>query len=218
MNSNHAAIIDYGLGNLFSIQRACDHVGLVSKITSDRGEIESAAALILPGVGAFGDAMAALHNLDLVGPLKDAAASGKPLFGICLGLQLLFSDSAEFGKHQGLDLIPGSVVRFDNPVTDGRTLKVPQVGWNQILPREQPWKDTLLDGVPEGAFMYFVHSYHAKPTDPAVRFSISRYGNIEFCSAVRHQNIMATQFHPERSGVEGLKIYKNLKMIMDNNR
>jgi glutamine amidotransferase len=211
------AIVDYGMGNLFSVSQACQHVGLDETITSSRDEILSADAVILPGIGAFGDAMATLKRLDLVEVLRDVAASGKPLIGVCLGLQLLMAESFEFGRHQGLGIIEGEVVRFDNPMEGTRKLKVPQVGWNSIYQVERQdngkddgWKDSPYAGIKDGEFMYFVHSYIVRPEDRNVILSVSRYGQVEFCSSIHSGNIFACQFHPERSGSEGLKIYRNL--------
>jgi glutamine amidotransferase len=213
------AIVDYGLGNLFSVEQACRAVGLCGSITAARDDIENADAVILPGVGAFGDAMTTLRRLDLVGVLRDTAATGKPLVGVCLGVQLLMSVSCEFGSHEGLGLIPGEVVPLTEPREAGRRLKVPQVGWNRISahPRSAPerWSGTLLEGLHDGEFMYFVHSYIVVPQDPAVILSMTRYGDIEFCSSVQSRNIFACQFHPERSGRRGLDIYHNLHRLLD---
>jgi len=206
-----AAIVDYGLGNLFSVSRACGHAGMSPVITSSADDILAADIVFLPGVGAFGDAMDALRRADLVKPLLDYAQSGKPLVGICLGLQLLMSESREFGVHDGLGLIEGPVVRFDNPREGDRALKVPQVGWNRISPPAggPDWSGTLLDTTGNGEYMYFVHSYHACPASPSTILAISRYGDREFCSAVRSDNVYAFQFHPEKSGPAGLEIYRS---------
>ena len=211
------AIVDYGMGNLFSISQACQHVGLDVIISASRQEILEADAVILPGIGAFGDAMATLKRLDLVDVLQEVAAAGKPLVGICLGLQLLMTESFEFERHQGLGIIKGQVVRFDHPKEGERRLKVPQVGWNSIHQTNvkqngngNSWADSPLQQIREGEFMYFVHSYIVQPEDANVVLSTSRYGQIEFCSSIRTRNIFACQFHPERSGTEGLKIYRSL--------
>jgi len=208
------AIVDYGMGNLFSVRQACEHAGLDVSITSAREEILNADAVILPGIGAFGDAMATLSRLDLVGVLRDVAASGKALIGVCLGLQLLMTESFEFGRHKGLGIIEGQVVPFDNPKEGARKLKVPQVGWNSVHRvgngQEEAWENSPLAKLRDGEFMYFVHSYIVQPEDKRVVLSVSRYGQIEFCSSIHSQNIFACQFHPERSGREGLKIYRNL--------
>lgn len=211
-----AAVVDYGLGNLFSIRRACEHVGMEVVVTPRKEEILTADVVILPGVGAFGDAMATLRRLDLVEVLRDIAASDRSLIGICLGIQLLMSESSEFGVHEGLGIVEGTVVPFENPQERNRRLKVPQVQWNRIVPagdgrREgKPWNDTPLAGLAEGEFMYFAHSFCVRPADPSVILSVSRYGDVEFCSALRRRNIFACQFHPERSGVAGLRVYQNV--------
>ncbi len=211
-----AAVVDYGLGNLFSIRRACEDVGMEIVISPRKEEILRADVVILPGVGAFGDAMVTLHRLDLVSVLRDIAASDKSLIGICLGIQLLMSESYEFGAHKGLGIIEGSVVRFENPQERDRLLKVPQVQWNRIFPagdgRQQgtSWTDTPLAGLAEGEFMYFAHSFYVRPTDPSAILSVSRYGDVEFCSALRRRNVFACQFHPERSGAAGLQVYRNV--------
>jgi len=222
VNSPGVAIVDYGLGNLYSVKQACQHVGLQANITSSKSEILAADAVILPGVGAFGDAMDNLRRLDLVTVLQEIAASSKPLLGVCLGMQLLMAESYEFGWHQGLGIIDGSVVKIDNPMDAGRQLKVPQIGWNTIWMPEivssipgRLWDGTLLDGIMDGEFMYFVHSYIIRPQDSSVALSITRYGQIEFCSSFCQRNIFACQFHPERSGNRGLIIYQNLARRID---
>ena len=198
------AIVDYGMGNLFSVQQALAHVGLEATITAEAGRLMSADAVILPGVGAFGDAMAELTRRDLVTPLREAVASGKPVVGICLGMQLLMSESLEFGRHRGLGFIEGDVVRLTGP-------KVPQVGWNRIWPVDRgSWDGTLLEGLPEGAYFYFVHSFYVRPMEAALTLSTTRYGSVEFCSSLRRGNVFACQFHPERSGPAGLALYRNL--------
>jgi len=206
------AIVDYGLGNLFSVEQACAFVGLNSIITNSKEDILGAAAVILPGVGAYGDAMLTLHRLDLVNVLRDIAESPKPLVGICLGLQLLMTESYEFGRHMGLGIIEGPVVRFDAPKEGERILKVPQIGWNRIFHPTNGlrWHGTLLDGIDDAEYMYFVHSYIVQPQDSNVILAASRYGHIEFCSGIQHHNVFACQFHPERSGPGGMKVYQNL--------
>jgi len=209
----YVAIVDYGMGNLFSVRRACERAGLTALVTSDKNTLLSAVGVILPGVGAFGDAMATLSRFDLVAPLKEVAARGTPLLGICLGMQLLMTESSEFGNHQGLGLIEGRVVRFERPLGPHGPLKVPQIGWNSIYPpnhsptASDPWARTLLSGIATGAYMYFVHSHYVCPatTEP---LSTSAYGHIEFCSALAKDHITACQFHPEKSGPAGLQVYR----------
>jgi len=213
MSDIDVAIIDYGLGNLFSIKHACEHVGMSVEITHDARRVLAARGVILPGVGAFGDAMNALRRLDLVVPIRDVADRGTPLLGICLGQQLLFTESEEFGCHKGLDLIPGTVRYFPVQQMAGRMLKVPQVGWNTIeLPLSRGaagWSGSLLEGVSPGADMYFVHSCHVVPENSNAVLSQTTYGDVIFCSGSMLGNITAFQFHPERSGVVGLQIYTN---------
>ncbi|MFH0954149.1 MAG: imidazole glycerol phosphate synthase subunit HisH [Verrucomicrobiota bacterium] len=225
------AIVDYGLGNLFSVKHACEFAGLQAAVTSTRDLILAADAVILPGVGAFGDAMGALERLDLVGPLRDVASSGKPLVGICLGMQLLMTESYEFGLHKGLGLARGPVVHFDNPMEGGKRCKVPQVGWNRIYRRtdasretpeatsgQDPWGASLLRGLADGEFMYFVHSFYCRPEDRDVVLSFSQYGHVEFCSSLKMGNVYGFQFHPERSGPRGLEIYSNLAAAITRRR
>jgi len=220
-------IVDYGLGNLYSVKQACEYAGLSTEITSSKGKILQADAVILPGVGAYGDAMATLNKLDLVRPLQDVAKSKKYLIGICLGMQLLMTESYEFGIHKGLGIIDGEVVPFENPVDndsfDGlsRRLKVPQVGWNQVWEisssnglEQIEWQDTLLKGVSNGEYMYFVHSLFVKPDNNDLVVSTSRYGQIEFCSSLQYNNVFACQFHPERSGTQGLCMYENIASLL----
>jgi len=217
MTNIDVAIIDYGLGNLFSIKHACEHVGLSVQITDQANEILAAKSVILPGVGAFGDAMNALNKLDLVAPIKDVAASGVPLLGICLGQQILYSESEEFGAHKGLNLIPGTVQYFPVQIIGERTYKVPQVGWNAINPPDENsnvWDGTLLQGVTPGTNMYFVHSCYVVPDGEDAILTTTKYGDIKFSSGSHLDNITAFQFHPERSGVDGLIIYKNFAQLI----
>lgn len=207
------AIVDYGLGNIFSIRQACKISGLEPTVTARPEDLFSADAVILPGVGAFGDAMAALRKLDLVQPLLDLAKSDKPLLGICLGMQLLMSESSEFGRHEGLGIIPGNVERLDHG--EGvQPMKVPLVGWNKIvLPSEiRPggWSGTILDGISDAEFMYFVHSYYVYPEDRLAILANTEYAGMRFCSALQVGSVTGLQFHPERSATQGLKVYANL--------
>ena len=195
------AIIDYGMGNLRSVQKAFEKVGHQAIVTSDPAQVTAAAKVVLPGVGAFEDAAAELRRLDLVEPVLQAIDSGKPFLGICLGLQLLFDVSYENGRHEGLGVLRGECVRFDLP----KEYAVPHMGWNQLdIRRPAP----ILSGVAEGAYVYFVHSYYVVPKDADVIATETDYGG-PFCSMVWRDNIFATQFHPEKSQSEGLKILKN---------
>ena len=200
------AIVDYGMGNLFSVKHACSAAGLDAEITARPGDLQRARAVILPGVGAFGAAMATLGSLGFPDALREVAASGRPLVGICLGLQLLMSESHEFGRHQGLGLIPGQVIKLSSERD-----RVPHVGWSPVeRTRRDAWEGTPLQGLDEGVHMYFVHSFHVQPTDPSVAVAQTRHGGAAFCSAVRHGSVFACQFHPERSGSDGLRMYQNL--------
>jgi glutamine amidotransferase len=213
-------ILDYGVGNLFSVWSACEAVGLSATISSDREAVLSARAVIVPGMGAFGDAMDTLRRMDLIEPLRDVAAAGTPLVGICLGLQLFMTESEEFGTHAGLGLIAGPVVRFQQPKQAGRVLKVPHVGWAAIAPPTagahappagaRGWREWPLQHVPAGAYMYFVHSFYVVPQDPDVILTTSMYGGTSFCSSIKSRNLFACQFHPERSGPVGLGIYRSI--------
>jgi glutamine amidotransferase len=211
------AIVDYALGNLYSVKHACEHEGLEAVITAAREDLLAADAVILPGVGAFGDAMETLRKRDLVSALQEIASSEKPLVGICLGIQLLMTESHEFGLHKGLGIIEGPVVKLDAPREGERTLKVPHVGWNSIRRPaagsetvSNTWQGTLLEGLDDGEQLYFVHSFIVQPTDPDIVLSRTEYGGIEFCSSFRRNNIFACQFHPERSGSAGMSLYRNL--------
>lgn len=209
--SKRVAIIDYQMGNLFSVEHACAAVGLEPIITSDPGAILSASAAILPGVGAFGEAMENIRRLDLTDPIRDVIASGRPFLGVCLGLQILFSESEEFGSHKGLGIIPGLVRRFSNLGRGGESVKVPQIGWNRIAPpagASSAWDGGPLAGIPSGAYMYFVHSYFVTPDRSEDAQSVTTYGGMEYCSSIRRQNLFATQFHPEKSAHQGLSIYR----------
>lgn len=199
-------IIDYGMGNLRSVQKAFEQVGCTAVVTADPAVVAQADKLVLPGVGAFRDCMRNLEEGGFVAPIKEHVADGKLFLGICLGLQLLFTESEEFGRHQGLGIIPGKVVRFpDGAQEKGDLLKVPHMGWNRIsIHRPVP----LYQGVPDGSFVYFVHSYFVVPDDPAVIATETDYGRT-FCSSIWHDNVMATQFHPEKSQAVGLKMLRN---------
>lgn len=210
------------MGNLFSVQRACEEVRLRSLITSDASVIMNSDAMILPGVGAFGDAMENLKRLDLVAPIREFIGSGKPFMGICLGMQMLMSESEEFGHHKGLDIIKGSVVKFTSPSTRQSVMKVPQVGWNRIYSppqgREKTWEHSPLHGVKNNEFMYFVHSFYVVPEDPRIALSYTDYEETEYSSSMLLNNIFACQFHPEKSASEGMKIYENFAAMVNHRK
>lgn len=195
------AIIDYGVGNLFSLRCSLNKIGVESVVTGDKKVIERANALILPGVGAFGDAAEKLDDTGLAAVVKRSAAAGKPLLGICLGMQLLFDKSYEYGEHKGLGLIEGEVRPLDAEIKD---LKIPHIGWNSL--EIKSGKNDILKYVNDGEYVYFVHSYYAKCNRKNL-VATCRYG-IEVTAAVSNGNIFGTQFHPEKSGETGLKILK----------
>lgn len=195
------AIIDYGMGNLRSVQKGFETLGHGATVTSDPAVIADAQRVVLPGVGAFGDAMDELRRRKLVEPVRRSIESGKPFLGICLGLQLLFDVGYEGGRHEGLGVLPGEVVRFDLPAE----YKVPHMGWNQLAIRRP---SPLLEGVANGAHVYFVHSYYVVPRDPEVIAAETNYPG-PFTSMIWHGNLFATQFHPEKSQADGLKILRN---------
>ena len=207
-NKKNVIIIDFHLGNLFSVKQACDIIGINARISSDKNEIANADALILPGVGAFIEAMQNLKDLDLINSIKDAVAVGKPLFGVCLGLQLLFTSSEEFGSGYGLNFIPGVIKKFPTILND-KKIKVPQIQWNKIYSNKLEWEGTPLSDIKQGEFLYFVHSYYVEPVNDLYILSKTNYGGIEYCSSVIKENIFAVQFHPEKSAENGLSIYKN---------
>ena len=207
------AIIDYGMGNLRSVQKAFEAVGCDARVTRARQTILDASHVVLPGVGAFGDCMANLDRFDLITPVRQAISSGRPFLGICLGLQVLFTESEEFGTHAGLGIVPGKVRRFpighssansQDPMATSR-LKVPHMGWNAIhMTRPAP----MFAGIGTGTYVYFVHSYYVHPDDPRVVSTQSDYG-ISFTSSIWHDNVFACQFHPEKSQDLGLRLIRN---------
>lgn len=205
-------IIDYQLGNLYSVKQACDTIGINAKISCEEDDILNADALILPGVGAFNEAMSNLKKLNLDLAIIQKVKSGVPIFGICLGLQLLFTESEEFGAGMGLDLISGVIKRFPEQYQN-RKIRVPQIAWNTIYNQEQDWKKTALREIKNNDFMYFIHSYYVEPKDKNNILTLTNYDGIEFCSSVNYQNIFATQFHPEKSSDKGISIYKNWALI-----
>ena len=193
------AVIDYGRGNLGSVENALERLGMRAVVTQDPRVVEDARALVLPGDGAFHDAMSNLQSLGLLEPLKAALDEGRPFLGICLGYQLLFTESEEFGQGKGLDVIPGTVRRFPGG------LKVPHMGWNAV---EHRGNLRIFDGIPSGAHFYFVHSYYPSATDPSLPAATCTYG-VTFPAAVGRGTLFATQFHPEKSQRWGLKLLEN---------
>jgi len=196
------AIVDYGVGNLFSLSSSLKALGLETEITRDADKLRAADRIILPGVGAFGDARAKLDATGLV-PVIQAEASRKPLLGICLGMQLLFDRGFEYGEHPGLGLVPGQVVDLHGALED-KTLKVPHMGWNSLrIVKDNP----LFRYVRDGEYVYYVHSFYAADCLPST-LATSRYGNVDVTGVVRNGNIWGTQFHPEKSGDTGLRLLR----------
>jgi glutamine amidotransferase len=199
------AIIDYGMGNLRSVQKAFEKIGVTARIVPFPRDIENAQGIVLPGVGAFGQAM---ENLRMIGwdvALRNAVKRGVPFIGICLGMQLLFDSSEEMGQHEGLGILRGEVKRFNG------NLKVPQMGWNQMCVKQS---NPLLRDVPDNNYAFFVHSYYCAPSDPSIVVATTDYG-FEFASVVGSGNVFGAQFHPEKSQVVGLKILENFAKISD---
>ena len=194
------AVINYGLGNLHSVQKAIAFVGGRAQVTEDPDTIRKADKVVLPGVGAFEDGMKGLVRSGLVDMLKEIVKQGKPLLGICLGMQLFFEESEEQGQHQGLGLLQGKVKAFTQP-----GIKVPQIGWNQLfIVKSAP----LMQDVPPGSYVYFNHGYYCVPKDQADILTVTNYG-IQFASSIQKENLFGVQFHPEKSQQIGLKILKN---------
>ncbi len=203
-------VVDYGIGNLFSVRRAFESCGAVVHITDSPGDIENARRLVLPGVGAFADGMQGLHDRNLVEAIRRYGLSGRPMLGICLGMQLLATRSEEFGDHEGLGLFPGRVVAIPNVGLDGRPHKIPHVGWSALVrPVGRPeWKGTILEPVQEGAAVYLVHSYTLVPDSPGLRLADCNYGGHLISAALRRGAVYGCQFHPEKSGPIGLAIIR----------
>lgn len=195
------AIIDYGMGNLRSVQKGFERVGHEAIVTDDPAEVQRASKVVLPGVGAFEDAIAELRRRNLIAPVLEVIDSGKPFLGICLGLQLLFDVSHENGRHEGLGVFRGEVVRFQIPTE----YSVPHMGWNQVAIQRCP---PILEGIADGTYFYFVHSYYVAPSDPAIIATQTEYPH-PFCSMIWRDNVFATQFHPEKSQADGLRVLKN---------
>lgn len=217
------AILDYGVGNLRSVYKAFEAVASSLSIAVDivdkPTDLTRWRAVVLPGQGAFGDSVDNLRRQQLEQPLLNAVAAGLPLLGICVGMQLLFDESEEMGRHEGLHLIPGQVRRFPaampDPMRPGHTLRIPQIGWNQLHRRQD---DPLLDGVSDGAYAYFAHSYYCDATDPSAVLATTDYG-IDYPSIVRHRNAWGIQPHPEKSHTVGLRILANfMRMVVDAER
>lgn len=205
MSAAVVTVVDYGIGNLYSVRRALETSGAEVRMASDAAGIAGAERLVLPGVGAFADGMQGLHERGLVEPLRRYGASGRPLLGICLGMQMLATVSEEFGVHHGLGLIPGRVVPIPGRTTAGTALKIPHIGWSAISPSgKAEWQGTLLEATAPGTPVYLVHSYHVVPEDADHRLADCDYGGQRITAAIRRGAIAGCQFHPEKSGPAGL--------------
>ncbi|AYQ27182.1 MULTISPECIES: imidazole glycerol phosphate synthase subunit HisH [unclassified Polaromonas] len=210
MNAD-VVVIDYGVGNLLSVSRGFEHCGASVLVSNDPEIILAAPRIVLPGVGAFRDAMAELHRRNLDEVVRSFARLGKPLLGICLGMQLLLDESEEFGVTSGLGLIPGRVIPIPTSTSDGHPQKVPHIGWSELsLPDgRSSWDDTLLQGMAASEAFYFVHSFMAAPQDPSHRVADCQYGGAAVSAVIARANIHGCQFHPEKSGTAGLKVLKH---------
>lgn len=212
MMSSRITLLDYGMCNLLNVARAFEHCGADVTITEDPNVALAAEILVVPGVGAFRDSIREIEARDLGDAIKRFVDTGRPFLGICVGMQMLFETGEEFGDHAGLGLLGGRVVAIPHSTTDKVSLRIPHIGWNHLVAPEtgRSWHGTLLDAF-EGkqpAF-YFVHSFAVMPDDPAIRLADTIYGGHRICAAIQHENIMATQFHPERSGEMGLDLIRH---------
>jgi glutamine amidotransferase len=223
MPNINIVVIDYGLGNLFSVVKAFLAIGVEASLTDKAEAIKTADAIVLPGVGAFKDGMEGLKGRGLVESIKEHAFKNKPFLGICLGMQMMLSESEEFGLCQGLDLIKGRVIRLPHVQNQERLkCKIPNIGWKKIFPSSQNdkdlWNNTILNNLPQEAYFYFVHSFVAAPDDAKDILANINYGGNLACSVIRRGNLFGTQFHPEKSADLGLDILRNFIKIVGNYR
>lgn len=210
MNTREVTVIDYGLGNLLSVQRGLEHCGAKVILTADPEQILAAKRVVLPGVGAFANAMLALEHLGLAAVIRELAQRKTPLLGICLGMQLLLDESDEFGVTVGLGLIPGRVIPVPDKALSGSAQKIPHIGWSALQPSHAAggWQETLLQDNRPGEAAYFVHSFMAVPADPAHRLADCLYGGHRIAATIARDQITGCQFHPEKSGEVGLKVLR----------
>jgi glutamine amidotransferase len=207
MSAADVVIVDYGSGNLHSIQKAFESRGVATLLTSRPEEVEAATRLVIPGVGAFGDCVSRIGDLGLAKPILRCIESGRPVLGICVGMQMLFDRSEEFGVHEGFGLIPGAVTALSSRDASGNAVKIPHVGWSELRPPAGTrWDGTILANVIPGACVYFVHSYHAVPERWESCLAETHYGHQRICAVARSGNLYGCQFHPEKSGEVGLRI------------
>jgi imidazole glycerol-phosphate synthase subunit HisH len=210
MNKSKVTVIDYGLGNLFSVKRALEYCGAVNTVISaSPDDIADADYVVLPGVGAFSDGMRGLIERDLVEPIYNFVNTGRPLLGICLGMQMLATQSEEFGVFNGLDLIPGRVVAIERNRPDGPIRKIPYIGWAPLIPKSNEWKTSILRGIPTASSVYLVHSYQVLPDLSEYTLAVYDFDGLEITAAIRKQNVTGVQFHPEKSAEVGLSIIRN---------
>jgi glutamine amidotransferase len=209
------AIIDYGIGNLFSVRRAFEHCGASVLVTNKPDLLLTSPRLVLPGVGAFADGMRGLKDSGLDELIYEFANSGKPLLGICLGMQMLATISEEFGVHEGLGIIPGRVIKIPDTTIDNKPHKIPHIGWEQLLMPEnvKTWDETILHGLSAGDAVYLVHSYFMLPDDDTYRLADCNYNGRLISAVVRRENVYGAQFHPEKSGEVGLTIINNFLTV-----
>lgn len=206
-------VVDFDAGNLLSVCRALSHCGGEVHRAKTPEDIATAERLVLPGVGAFGACMDNLERLEMVEPLRAFARSGRPFLGICVGMQMLFDESLEFGHHHGLGLIAGQVATIPPVGADGIAHSIPHIGWNALQPATQPWSEGILDGITPGDSVYFIHSFAGYPTDPTTTMATCDYDGVTIVAAVRQDNLTGCQFHPEKSGTVGLRILSNFLAI-----
>lgn len=211
---SRVTIVDYGIGNLLSVQRACEYWGSEVDFTDSSSGIDHAEHLILPGVGAFADGMAGLQQKGLIAPIQKYAAQNRPFMGICLGMQMMLEEGEEFGRHEGLGIIPGTVTKIADSGIDGRVHKIPHIGWNALLENTN-WQGTILQEVVPGSAAYFVHSFTAMPTNESNRLADCRYNGRVISAAIHEGNLYGCQFHPEKSGQVGLKIIRSFLSLKE---
>ena len=203
-------VIDYGVGNLLSVCRAFAACGADVELDGSAAKIRGAERIVVPGVGAFGDCMDALSRRQLSAPVRDFIASGRPVLGICVGMQMMLETGEEFGEHAGLGIVPGRVRAIPATASDGTAHKIPHIGWNTLVkPQGGEWRGTILDDLDEGITCYFVHSFTAEPAEERYRLADCFYNGRRISAALRAGNVYGTQFHPEKSGRNGLRILKN---------
>jgi imidazole glycerol-phosphate synthase subunit HisH len=205
----NVTVVDYGVGNLLSVRGALEHCGATINFCSEPDKIRSSDRLLLPGVGAFSDAMDDMENASLIDPVLEFASTGKPIIGICLGLQMLFSNSSEHGQRDGLGLIEGEVVEIPRTGTNNVAHRIPHIGWNELREGNKGWAGTVLENIDLGASVYFAHSYMGRPNDPNIKIADCDYNGITILATLQAGNIHGCQFHPEKSGLVGLKVIEN---------